>query len=224
MKYIATIFTFLCISWCFSLQETKHIDLNNMSWLNNTNYQTGSVQEEDTKKNIYITGSIDSWFNISWQYISIISSWNNILYDQTFKLDVSKSLTRNYKLTHSPLYSWHAQWLQIHGQVSDIIISHLFLSDVASIHNEYLSEIKLCTPSYEEWIRYKPKTHTLTQWNQTYYLTYAKFRLDQFERTDPIEYNYQSEICFIKNDKIYYITISNPTHYRKDIVESLKFL
>jgi hypothetical protein len=36
--------------------------------------------------------------------------------------------------------------------------------------------------------------------------------------------NYQAEICFVQNDKIYTITIGDTKKYRKDIVEAFKFL
>ena len=87
---------------------------------------------------------------------------------------------------------------------------------------DHLLDKELCTPHYEEWINYQPKTIEKSLWDKKIYITYATFDVSG-PNMEPFK-NYQAEICFVQNDRIYTITIGDTKKYRKDIVASFKFL
>ena len=216
MKYqfLILILTSLMMWWCNQNENYK----------DNYKFSSGSQQsivlkEKSQPKDVFLNWLVISWINISWWYSNISNSWEQLLYDDVFTMQLlENSKKRIYTVTFTPWMSWYGERLWIETKLDAITISNGFMDT----NKKSIKEI--CTPIYEEWINYKPKTLELKKWNQIYYLTYARFTLDRFEASEPQKYNYQSEICFVKNNKKYKITIGDPTHYRKDIVDSLTFL
>lgn len=98
----------------------------------------------------------------------------------------------------------------------------IYANNVKEFKWELISDKEFCTPSYQEWINYQPKITEKVLWSKKIYITYAVFDVSAPDM-DPFK-NYQAEICFVKDDRVYTISISDQKKYRKDIVESFRFL
>jgi len=197
-----------------------------------TSYTGGSIQDnsslglswDNKKEDISLHGNVFSGINISWQYSNITNSWDILYYDNIFTIALLEDSTqRSYDVTYSPIASSYIERLWIDNS-KDILISieSHNIDDIKWLQWRELSEKELCIPHYEEWIRYQPKTIEKVLWDKKIYITYATFDVSGPDM-EPFK-NYQSEICFVQDDRIYTITIWDTRDYRKDIVESFRFL
>lgn len=136
----------------------------------------------------------------------------------------------NEKEINNVIYSWDSLYYKNIYSITTNTILTWFLNTNEMTKNQVLSikwpdhllDKELCTPHYEEWINYQPKTIEKSLWDKKIYITYATFDVSGPDM-EPFK-NYQAEICFVQNDKIYTITIGDTKKYRKDIVEAFKFL
>jgi len=195
----------------YSNGSIKNVSSFNLSWKNK-------------EKSVSLYGNILSGINISWKYSGIKNSWNTLYYDNIFAIILlESSQERSYEANYSPIVNKYTERLWIeNSENNSISIRNHSIDRIKSLQWKDSLDKELCTPHYEEWINYKPKTIEKILWNKKIYITYATFNVSGPDM-EPFK-NYQAEICFVQNDRIYTITIGDNKKYRKDIVEAFKFL
>jgi len=223
MKYIIWLICILFILSGCEYQEENWLKKDILSWVVSTSWTIESIYKDDYKE-----WSLSITWIIEWKYNAVIRSWNTIQYGNHIIMNVPQDFSVwMYDLRYKQDFSWNNQsdyWERF--TMRDYKRKNsLNLSESNILYYNYWSGIsiqEICTPDYQEWINHKPKTLELKKWNQIYYLTYAIFDITAPD-TVPSK-NYNADICFVKNNKIYHISIGNPTQYRKDIIDSLTFL
>ena len=222
MKYISLwIFLLLLVAGCKPIDENT-VDKNFTddtfhvtTWIDNT-----IPQDKYEKWILWLTGEIIGEYN------TLIKSWNTMNYNNIFKINIPEYISQwSYELRYLIGYQnkqdglWYWEKFTLGDSNWNFIIS---ISE-STYHKDWnISEKEHCMPEYQEWTRSQPETKMYTQDEQNYYITYATFNIDAPDTVS--SKNYQSELCFIKNDKIYHLTVWNSEKYRKDIVEWIKFI
>jgi hypothetical protein len=217
MKYIFSIIFIvsLILWWCNNTKDIiKKEDVIIWSWV--TSWWVSEINSMWWDK--IITWTLSSGLVISNSSWTILLSWNILFYRNIFSFSLKKDIYTDwtYALLDRIGNSWQVEQLRIND------IAYYWMNIYSNDFDQIQSIQEICTPDYQEWINYKPKTVELKKWYQTYYLTYAVFDIAAPD-TVPSK-NYNADICFVKNNKIYHISIDSPTQHRKDIVDSLTFL
>lgn len=221
MKYIL-LFIIIIFGGC-SYNKKYERDIHSLAPTNKTPPLLQHKEQSYKSQDISLNWTITSWINISWTYSTISNSWEELNYNNKFIINfLENSTKRSYNVTYSPIYSWYTERLWIENNKHSLSIKSHNLLDIKNMRWSNPLDKGLCTPHYEEWINYKPKTIEKTLWDKKIYITYATFDVSAPD-TLPFK-NYQAEICFVQDDKIYTITIGDTKQYRKDIVESFRFL
>lgn len=217
---IVMFYSIILLSWC-NLNQPVEKNIIKLTG----NQKTDTILSWDTRKqDISIYGDISSGIDISWQYSSIKSSWDVLYYDNIFNIRLFQDAQKRlYDVTYFPIVTWYSEWLWINDlKDNSISIKSHSIIDIISLQWENLNIQDLCMPHYEEWIHYQPKTIEKTIWEKKIYITYSTFDVSGPDMK-PFK-NYQAEICFVENDRIYTISIGDIKNYRKDIVDSFNFI
>jgi hypothetical protein len=207
------------LSWC-----KPHQSVENKIYLTGNQKINTVLSWENEKKDISFNWSISSGIKILWPYSNIINSWNILYYNNIFNISLFQdSGNRLYYVTYSPIASGYTEALLINNlKDNSISIKSHSINDIISFQWKNLTMQEICTPYYEEWIRYQPETTEKIIWSKKIYLTYATFDVSGPDM-EPFK-NFQAEICFVQEDRVYNIFIGDIKSYRKDIVDSFNFI
>lgn len=251
MKYLLLLillFSVVILNWC-SYDKQKEKRYMPVPEAGKNSFLLQDKEQESQPKDISLNWLISSWNNIEednlpiykewiiwsfdkilWKHNTLLQSWNTFQYWEKYSFNNLNMYHKwNYNLHYMSELSWYYKsWYQERFTIlNDDLSKNINIAEITRSYLYYVkpsnsSDKELCTPSYEEWINYKPKTIEKTLWGKKIYITYATFSVSAPD-TKPFK-NYQAEICFVQDDKIYTITIGDTKQYRKDIVESFRFL
>lgn len=207
MKYILFLFVLCCfLSWCsWEKKELTVVPVNTWSLTQDASKKI----EEDPFSQWAISGYTIFWKN---KHVAISSGY--LTYGNTFAVMIPK------EFVHWEYNNASVERFSVMDSGDKDFIT--FNADSTGWWRSEMSVKEICTPDYQEWINYKPKTIEKHIWDKAIYITYATFSLSSPD-TPPWK-NYQAEICFVDNGLMYTLLIWNAKKYRKDIVDSFTFL
>lgn len=227
MKKIIFLLSVLLLAWC-SLDGKKWVieenpgDVSVVSWEQNT-LPADPYPYHD-----------DSWDLLSWEFswsgkysTILLSDWI-LNYDNIFTLQINWNDYNHWDYSaNQNLLSWtytEAWYINTtNQQIHNTINIYQPSSSLSYILEEDASDEQKCSISRDEWqtitkpIKYENNGYV-------YYSIDEKFTNPIFEEWGKQTYNYQTTLCFIRDDIVYTIIIWNSDGYKTDIKNSLRFL
>lgn len=209
MKYLFLLNAFVFASllvWC-TIQN---------NWLYSTgekNIYTWNSNASSWSENEIINWTIASWIFISWQQLNIYNFWNIIIYGWLFTLSTPKEIDKR------EYYNMYDETLSLDDNIGNVGLS--ISSYISTWLQDELSNKDKCAYDYTEWVLSKSIFTKEIDW-KIVYLANILFSISSPD-TLPRK-SWQSCLCFVNNDVVYRISVSDNLKYREDIINSFKFI
>lgn len=197
----------LFIGWC----------TNNINYWNNIEDDIQSSWDIDkiSNKDVFIKWNNLSWVNISWYYNDILISWEKVVYNGLFNINIPKEILER-------------EYSKRYFDVSNTYTDRLILSDENAVNNFSIESYKttsliseICDYNSEYGWKLSSRKIMNIWWINVYFLNTSFFISSP--DTKP-SMSYESSICFINNSVLYKILISSNVKYNQDIVNSFQFI
>lgn len=199
MKYLflLTAFAFLSLlAWCW-IKDVWSFPIKE------ENIYTWNNKVFSWNENNIIKWTISSWIIVSWLNGDITNSWNKIFYGTLFNISMPNKADK---------WEYYGNTLYIYNE------SDWWLSISTEKQNGVNTD---CTYDYSEWVISK-SIYTKKIWETDIYYADILFSISSPD-TLPSK-SWQSFLCFINNNVIYNISVIDSLEYRKDIINSFKFI
>jgi hypothetical protein len=209
MRYFITILCLFLFAWCSSNNQSSF--QGNSKPISGLSSQIQESKYVDIQpQNIFLNWMTASWFSITWTYHTIYLSWQRLIYVDTFSIEFPITME---KWEYYDMYS------------ENFTLANIYLSQTIHISAKEISinennPDSLCTYNFEEWLISKQEGERVIQWIAVKYFD-GVFSLSGPDVVP--QKSWQKYICFVRDNIVYRISVSDNKKYRSDILNSLKF-
>lgn len=194
------------ICGCIKIDNWNNADNNiGFSW----------YTENVSNKDIFIKWNKSSWFNVSWYYNDILISWEKVIYNGLFNINIPKNILER-------------EYSNKYFESSNTYTDKLILSDENAVNNLSVESYKttstiseICDYNSEYGWKLSSRKIINMWWIDVYFLN-SSFFISSPD-TKPSK-SYESSICFINNNILYKILVSSNIKYKQDIIDSFNFI